>query len=51
MKGNTEAKGYCYGMYRIFFEDLRDIALLIDFDGKIVDANKAAVMAYGYSYQ
>ncbi len=29
----------------------RDIVLLIDIDGKIIEANKAAVIAYGYSHE
>jgi PAS domain S-box-containing protein len=35
--------------YRLLFECARDIVFLIDINGKIVDANYAAVKEYGYS--
>ncbi len=35
--------------HRTVLEEARDIVLLIDADGRIVKANKAAVAAYGYS--
>src|SRR5262245_45900902 len=34
--------------YRLLFEQSRDIILFIRRDGRIVDANPAAVAAYGY---
>ena len=36
--------------YRIFLRNAKDIMLFIDMNGKIIDANKAAIDAYGYSY-
>ncbi|MCX7921988.1 MAG: MEKHLA domain-containing protein [Clostridia bacterium] len=36
--------------YRILSENARDIILFIDNDGRIIEANEAAVKAYGYSY-
>jgi PAS domain S-box-containing protein len=35
--------------YRILSENARDIALFIDRDGQILEANRAAVEAYGYT--
>ncbi|WP_089281628.1 PAS domain-containing hybrid sensor histidine kinase/response regulator [Anaerovirgula multivorans] len=37
--------------YQLLSENARDIILFIDMDGRIVEANKAAVKAYGYSYE
>lgn len=37
-------------MYRMLSENALDIILFIDMDGKIIEANKAAVNAYGYTY-
>ncbi len=36
--------------YRLLFERAQDIILFVGRRGRIVDANKAAVEAYGYSY-
>lgn len=38
------------GTYRLLFERARDIILFVGRRGRIVDANEAAVKAYGYSY-
>lgn len=35
--------------YKLLFDHARDIILFIDSDGKILEANNAAVKAYGYS--
>lgn len=35
--------------YKILSEEVRDIIMFLNQDGKIIDANKAAVQAYGYS--
>jgi PAS domain-containing protein len=36
--------------YRVLSEKARDIMLFIDMDGRIIEANAAAVKSYGYSY-
>lgn len=36
--------------YELFFENARDIMLIIDMDGHILEANPAAVNIYGYEY-
>ncbi len=36
--------------YRLFSENARDIALFVRRDGRILEANKAAVDIYGYTY-
>ena len=36
--------------YKMLSENARDIILFSDLEGKILDANKAAVNAYGYTY-
>lgn len=36
--------------YELFSKRTRDIVLFIELDGRIIEANKAAVMAYGYTY-
>jgi len=41
----------CLERYRILCEHVRDIVLLIGFDGQILEANHAAVDTYGYSYE
>src|SRR4051794_38202645 len=35
--------------YRLLSENARDIVLFIRLDGRIIEANQAAVAAYGYS--
>lgn len=35
--------------YKALFENTRDIILLIDLDGRIVDANPMAIQTYGYT--
>jgi PAS domain S-box-containing protein len=35
--------------YRPLLQHIRDIVLVIEFDGRIADANEAALSAYGYS--
>jgi PAS domain S-box-containing protein len=35
--------------YHLIFDSVRDIILLMDEDGAILDANQAAIQAYGYS--
>ena len=37
--------------YQLFSENANDIILFSDLDGKIVEANKAAINAYGYTYE
>lgn len=37
--------------YRILAESARDIILFVGLDGKIVEANSAAVLAYGYTHE
>lgn len=37
--------------YKILFQHARDIILFVRLDGSIVDANEAALKAYGYSYE
>ncbi|BAI61251.1 putative histidine kinase [Methanocella paludicola SANAE] len=38
-----------FAKYHLIFDSVRDIILLMDEDGTILDANQAAVQAYGYS--
>jgi len=38
-------------MYQVLSENSRDIILFIAINGSIIEANKAAVNAYGYSYE
>ncbi|WML34140.1 EAL domain-containing protein [Clostridium sp. OS1-26] len=35
--------------YKILFEKARDIIFILDLNGKIIDANEAAINSYGYS--
>ncbi|WP_088189600.1 PAS domain S-box protein [Desulfosporosinus sp. FKA] len=35
--------------YQVLLENARDIILIIDMEGNILEANKAAVLAYGYA--
>ena len=37
--------------YRMLSENVSDIILFIDLDGSIIDANKAAISTYGYTYE
>ncbi|MBH1939535.1 PAS domain S-box protein [Mobilitalea sibirica] len=37
--------------YKLFSKNARDIILFVDLDGRIIEANKAAVIAYGYTYE
>jgi PAS domain S-box len=37
--------------YQMLTENTRDIILFIDVEGRILEANKAAVNAYGYTYE
>lgn len=37
--------------YQLLSENARDIILFVDMDGRIIEANKAAVNAYGYTYE
>ncbi|WHH59012.1 PAS domain S-box protein [Petroclostridium sp. X23] len=37
--------------YKLLTEKAKDIILFVGLDGKILDANHAAVQAYGYTYQ
>ena len=37
--------------FRTIIENARDIVLLVDLDGRIIEANAAAVKAYGYTYE
>ncbi|MCT4621635.1 MAG: PAS domain S-box protein [Marinisporobacter sp.] len=45
-KGEIELK-----RYKMLSQNARDIILFIDMQGKIIEANEAAVNAYGYSYE
>ncbi len=36
--------------YKLFFNHVRDIFLFVSLDGQILEANQAAVDAYGYNY-
>ncbi|MHB8992496.1 MAG: PAS domain S-box protein [Chloroflexota bacterium] len=47
--GGVQARGRALEPYRLLFERARDIILFVMLDGRIVDANEAAVAAYGYS--
>lgn len=42
------SSGGALARYRLLFEQSRDIILFIALDGRIVDANPAAIAAYGY---
>src|SRR5215211_1939414 len=44
------ASGRVLGRYRLLFEQSRDIILFIGLDGRIIDANPAALAGYGYDY-
>lgn len=37
--------------YQMLSENARDIILFVDMDGRIIEANRAAVIAYGYTYE
>lgn len=37
-------------IYKIIFKNAKDIMLLLDTQGKIIDANEEAVKSYGYTY-
>ncbi|WMJ87673.1 PAS domain-containing hybrid sensor histidine kinase/response regulator [Anaerocolumna sp. MB42-C2] len=37
--------------YELLSQNTRDIMLFLDMDGRIIEANKAAVYAYGYTYE
>lgn len=37
--------------YKLLTEKAKDIILFVGLDGKIIDANSAAVQAYGYTYE
>ncbi len=37
--------------YEVIFQNASDIIFYFDLNGKIIDANKAALKAYGYSYE
>lgn len=37
--------------YKVLFKNVHDIILFLGMDGNIIDANKAAVNKYGYSYE
>ncbi len=49
MKGRTSEE--LLQRYELLFKNTRDIILFVDTDGWIIDANKAAVRTYGYSYE
>lgn len=37
--------------YKVLSEQAQDIILFVDMDGKIIEANQAAIKAYGYSHE
>jgi diguanylate cyclase (GGDEF)-like protein/PAS domain S-box-containing protein len=49
--GKNAGDGYAFllAKYKLLFDHARDMILFIDQDGKILDANSAALSVYGYS--
>lgn len=49
----TKRRGYelLHIKYKLLFDHARDIILFIDHDGMIIEANSAAIDAYGYSLE
>jgi diguanylate cyclase (GGDEF)-like protein/PAS domain S-box-containing protein len=48
-KGTENGYAFLLAKYKLLFDHARDMILFIDQDGKILDANSAALSVYGYS--
>ena len=47
--GHSGAEGFLGGRHRDVLDAIRDVVLVFDTHGQLIDANQAAVDAYGYS--
>jgi diguanylate cyclase (GGDEF)-like protein/PAS domain S-box-containing protein len=50
-KGTEDGYAFLLAKYKLLFDHARDMILFIDQDGKILDANSAALSVYGYSHE